>query len=110
MTKTSLNHPVTSVAAQIQEAERGRYDFTLLWTPDVMRAAEPDAAPGLFAAVREELGLKLEATRAPTDVFVVDAATRPTQNQPDHPASTRAIHSVGFPNAADEPRLAAEIR
>jgi uncharacterized protein (TIGR03435 family) len=58
----------------------GRYDFTLLWTPDAMRVTEPDAAPGLFTAVQEQLGLKLEAARAPTDVFVIDAATRPTQN------------------------------
>jgi uncharacterized protein (TIGR03435 family) len=58
----------------------GRYDFTLLWTPNEMRAAEPDAAPGLFTAVQEQLGLKLEAARIPADVFVIDAATRPTQN------------------------------
>ena len=57
----------------------GRYDFTLLWTPDQLRATATDA-PGLFTAVQEQLGLKLEATRAPTDVFVIDAATRPTQN------------------------------
>ncbi len=59
----------------------GRYDFTLLWTPNEMRAADPDAAaPGLFTAVREQLGLKLEAARIPTDVLVIDAATQPTQN------------------------------
>jgi uncharacterized protein (TIGR03435 family) len=58
----------------------GRYDFTLLWTPNEMRAAEPDAAPALFTAVREQLGLKLEAAHIPADVFVIDAATRPTQN------------------------------
>jgi uncharacterized protein (TIGR03435 family) len=58
----------------------GRYDFTLLWTPDVMGATPTDTAPGLFTAVQEQLGLKLEATRAQTDVFVVDAATHPTQN------------------------------
>jgi uncharacterized protein (TIGR03435 family) len=58
----------------------GRYDFTLLWTPDTLRATPADTAPGLFTAVQEQLGLKLEATRAPTDVFVIDAATRPTQN------------------------------
>jgi uncharacterized protein (TIGR03435 family) len=58
----------------------GRYDFTLLWTPDSIRAAPTDAAPGLFTAVQEQLGLKLEATRAPADVLVIDAATRPTQN------------------------------
>ncbi|MGD0798053.1 MAG: TIGR03435 family protein [Acidobacteriaceae bacterium] len=58
----------------------GRYDFSLLWTPDVMRATEPDAPPGLFTAVQEQLGLKLEAVHAATDVFVIDAATRPTQD------------------------------
>jgi uncharacterized protein (TIGR03435 family) len=58
----------------------GRYDFTLLWTPDVVRDAQTDAAPGLFTAVEEQLGLKLTATRIPTDVFVIDAATRPTEN------------------------------
>jgi uncharacterized protein (TIGR03435 family) len=58
----------------------GRYDFTLLWTPDSLRTTDPNAAPGLFTALQEQLGLKLESTRAPIDVFVIDAATRPTQN------------------------------
>jgi uncharacterized protein (TIGR03435 family) len=58
----------------------GRYDFTLLWTPDALRATEPGAPPGLFTAVQEQLGLKLGATHASTDVLVIDAATRPTQN------------------------------
>lgn len=58
----------------------GRYDFELTWTPDAIRATEPNAPPTLFTAVQEELGLKLEATRAAADVFVIDAATKPTQN------------------------------
>lgn len=58
----------------------GRYDFTLLWTPNELQVTDPDAAPGLFTAVQEQLGLKLEAAREPTDVLVIDAATRPTQN------------------------------
>jgi uncharacterized protein (TIGR03435 family) len=58
----------------------GRFDFTLLWTPDVLRAAEPDTAPGLFTAVQEQLGLKLEATRAQTDVLVIDFAEPPSAN------------------------------
>jgi len=63
-----------------QTALSGRYDFALMWTPDVLRAAPTDEAPELFTAVQEQLGLKLAATRAPIDVFVIDAATRPTQN------------------------------
>ena len=58
----------------------GRFDFELTWTPDAIRATEPNAPPALFTAVQEQLGLKLEATRAAADVFVIDAATRPTQN------------------------------
>jgi uncharacterized protein (TIGR03435 family) len=57
----------------------GRYDFTLLWTPDVVREMQTDTAPGLFTAVQEQLGLKPTAARILTDVFVVDAATRPTE-------------------------------
>jgi uncharacterized protein (TIGR03435 family) len=34
----------------------------------------------VFAGLREQLGLKLEATRAPYDVLVVDAVSRPTSN------------------------------
>jgi uncharacterized protein (TIGR03435 family) len=45
-----------------------------------MRDTPTDTAPVLFTAVQEQLGLKLVATRAPTDVFVIDAATRPTAN------------------------------
>ena len=63
-----------------QTSLAGRYDFTLLWTPDVMRSTDPNNAPGLFTAVKEQLGLKLEATRAPADVLVIDSATKPTQN------------------------------
>jgi len=58
----------------------GRYDFSLLWTPDTMRATPTDTAPSLFTAVQEQLGLKMEATRAATKVLVIDAATLPTQN------------------------------
>jgi uncharacterized protein (TIGR03435 family) len=58
----------------------GRYDFTLLWTPDAMHDTPTDTAPGLFTAVQEQLGLKLTAARIPTDVLVIDAATRPTEN------------------------------
>ncbi len=59
---------------------QGRYDFTLLWTPDVIRSTDPNPPPGLFTAVREQLGLKLEPARAPADVLVIDASNRPTQN------------------------------
>jgi uncharacterized protein (TIGR03435 family) len=63
----------------------GRYTFTLKWTPDLTSAsasptADPDAGPSLFTAVQEQLGLKLQAIKAPTQVLVIDHADRPAPN------------------------------
>jgi uncharacterized protein (TIGR03435 family) len=40
-------------------------------------AADPDA-PSLFTALEEQLGLKLESTKGPVDVFVIEEVERPT--------------------------------
>jgi uncharacterized protein (TIGR03435 family) len=37
-------------------------------------------AVSIFTAVHEQLGLKLDAQRAPVDVLVIDSADRPTEN------------------------------
>jgi uncharacterized protein (TIGR03435 family) len=52
------------------------YEFELRWTPDGARQVDPDL-PTLFTAVREQLGLKLEATTGPIEVLVIDSAERP---------------------------------
>ncbi len=70
-----------------------RYDFTLNWRPDEFqfpratagqRAAAvsrgADALPDLFTALQEQLGLKLNATKAPVDVLVIDKVSRPSEN------------------------------
>ena len=36
--------------------------------------------PSLYTAIQEQLGLKLDATKAPTDVMVIDHVERPTEN------------------------------
>jgi len=36
--------------------------------------------PGLYEALEEQLGLKLEAMRGPVDTFIVDHAGKPSDN------------------------------
>jgi uncharacterized protein (TIGR03435 family) len=59
----------------------GKFDFTLRYTVDESRTAEdPNAPPGIFTAVQEQLGLKFEATKAAADVYVIDHVERPSAN------------------------------
>ncbi len=53
--------------------------FELRWLPT---NAEPaaDSRPGLFTAIQEQLGLKLEPQRGPVDTMIVDAVEPPTPN------------------------------
>jgi len=59
---------------------QGRYDFKLQWTIDDMRTTAPDVGPGLFTALQEQVGLKLETTKALADVVVIDRVERPGAN------------------------------
>jgi uncharacterized protein (TIGR03435 family) len=58
----------------------GRYDFSFRYTPDESHSTEPNPAPGMFTAIQEQLGLKLEPIKAPIDVFVIDHVERPSEN------------------------------
>jgi len=64
----------------------GPWNFELLYTPDqpvrlngAIVPPNPDA-PSLFTAVQEQLGLKLESSRGPVDVLVIDRVNRPTED------------------------------
>jgi uncharacterized protein (TIGR03435 family) len=74
-----------------QTGIKGRYDFTLNWTPDqfqftgfggVPPQTEPDANPNpdLYTAIQQQLGLKIESTKAPAEVFIVDTVEKPSGN------------------------------
>lgn len=54
----------------------GNYDFKLQWTPD---EAEGDG-PSIFTATQEQLGLKLESSKGPVEVLVIDRAEKPSEN------------------------------
>jgi uncharacterized protein (TIGR03435 family) len=74
----------------------GRYDIELKWTPDeaAMRGpgegperpptentAPPDTSgPSLFTAVQEQLGLKLESSKGPVGILVVDHVEKASEN------------------------------
>ena len=63
-----------------QTGLQGRFDFELKWSRDESSTADPNAPPGIFTAIQEQTGLKLEPTRAPADVLVVDHVERPSAN------------------------------
>lgn len=56
---------------------KGVYDMTLDWSPE---AAPNPVKPSLFTAVTEQLGLKLEAQKAPVEILVIDRAEKPSEN------------------------------
>jgi uncharacterized protein (TIGR03435 family) len=41
---------------------------------------EDSGKPGLFRALQDQAGLRLEATRGPVETFVIDRASRPSDN------------------------------
>jgi len=76
----------------------GLFDLKLEWTPGAEQALGPfgpevpagpgggapppaDAAgPSIFTALQEQLGLRLESTKGPVEVVVIDSAARPSEN------------------------------
>jgi bla regulator protein BlaR1 len=69
-----------------QTGFNGRIDYDMEWTPEPNPVEPPDANPPLdpgttfLQALREQLGLKLEATKAPLRVLVIDHVERPSEN------------------------------
>jgi uncharacterized protein (TIGR03435 family) len=56
---------------------QGQYDFRVEWATD---QARDSSGPSVFAALQEQLGLRLEATLGPIETIVVDRAEKPTEN------------------------------
>jgi uncharacterized protein (TIGR03435 family) len=66
----------------------GEYTFQLEWAPEgsqpmavpVTTSAETPTGPSLFTVLQQDLGLKLEPTKAPIEVLIIDRAEKPTEN------------------------------
>jgi uncharacterized protein (TIGR03435 family) len=98
----AMNATITDFASVLQSAVldrpvvdqtglTGRWDFQLQWTPDEFQfgglgvrppapTGDASAPPDIYTAFQEQLGLKLEGTRAQAEVLVVDAVTKPSEN------------------------------
>jgi uncharacterized protein (TIGR03435 family) len=72
-----LNRPVLD-----RTGLTGEFDFSLD-SPDIMggrsmEEGEETPGPSLFTAIQEQMGLKLEPSKGPIDIFVVERASKPT--------------------------------
>jgi uncharacterized protein (TIGR03435 family) len=71
-----------------QTGIEGRYDFKVTFMPDESLfgghgppvPVSDNPAPNFFTALQEQLGLKLDATKAPADVMVIDRVEKPSDN------------------------------
>jgi uncharacterized protein (TIGR03435 family) len=62
----------------------GIFDVHLKWSPEIVTGpgtwAPSSDGPSLFTAIQEQLGLKLDATKTPVEVLVIDRLERPSEN------------------------------
>lgn len=63
------------------------YDFTLAFMPDLPPGVDRDKLPPemleqptIFTALKEQLGLKLEAQKGPVEFYVIDHVEKPAEN------------------------------
>jgi uncharacterized protein (TIGR03435 family) len=66
---------------------KGAFDVLLQFSPQASTAAVEQAGspsdpsgPSIFTAIQEQLGLKLESSRGPVEVLVIESVSRPTEN------------------------------
>jgi uncharacterized protein (TIGR03435 family) len=85
MQSAVLDKPVVD-----QAGLSGRFDFTLMWTPDEFQfgglgvkppaPSDKDTQPDLYTAFQQQLGLRLESTKAQAEVLVIDKVEKPSEN------------------------------
>lgn len=82
MQRAALDYPVLD-----KTGLSARYDFDLEFTPDettfggaLGKGTDDAAKPNLFAAISQQLGLRLEGTRGSVEALVIDHVERPSEN------------------------------
>ena len=73
-----------------QTGLKDRYDFDLKWTPGDSETYcpvgpagsrdDPNAPPGIYTAIQEQLGLKLVPVKSPIQAMVIDQIDTPSEN------------------------------
>ena len=65
----------------------GTFDFSLEWTPEARGPLSPgvdsppdQSGPTFLQALKDQLGLKLESTKGPVELLVIDHVERPSEN------------------------------
>ena len=58
----------------------GKFNAHLEFTPDSAPAQADNPGPSLFTAIEEQLGMKLESTKGPVEILVIDHVERPSEN------------------------------
>ena len=84
---TTIEHLISMLAPRVERpiidntGLTGKYDFTLKFTPSTVTTSATDPlGPDIFTAVQEQLGLRLESTKGPVKVLVIDSVQKPVVN------------------------------
>ena len=92
--RTSIGQSCAEMSAFVRDLERalgapvvdrtglaGRWDYAVAHSGQPSAGAAPtDDRPALLPAVEQQLGLKVQRTRGPVDVFVIESVQPPTEN------------------------------
>lgn len=82
MQRSALDYPVLD-----KTGLPGRYDFDLEFAPDeavfggvLGKGPDDPTKPDLFAAISQQLGLRLAAAKGPVEALIIDHVERPSEN------------------------------
>jgi uncharacterized protein (TIGR03435 family) len=71
---------VVSAPVVDQTGLTGKYNIDMKFAPLLETSVQDETLPDIFAAVQEQLGLRLNAIKGPVEVLVIDHAEMPSAN------------------------------